>query len=99
MLLEIALGVDQTSNVTGRDDKEIKSDRDGIVPVSPSLESPIQLSVQKPDITDPKYVPSNKYELATACSSIGELVPDNLVEDFYASVKEAFKKVVGDDII
>lgn len=99
MLLEIALGVDPTSNTSGNDDKDIKSDRQGVVPVSPSLESPVQLSVQKPNIIDPEYTPVNKYELASACSSIAELVPDELVEEFYTSMKEMFKKVVGDDIV
>ena len=99
MLLEIALGVDQTANTTGKDDKEISSDRKGIVPITPSLETPIQLSSQLPDISDPEFLPANKFELARAMSSMAELVPEELVEDFYKSMKETFEKVVGENIV
>lgn len=99
MLLEIALGVDQTANSNGRDDKDIKTDRKGIVPVMPSLESPIQLSAQLPDISDPEYVPSNKLELGRALAGMSELVPEELVESFYDAVKNEFKKIVGEEIV
>lgn len=99
MLLEIALGVDQTAGVTGRDDKDIKTDRKGIVPVTPSFESPVQLSQQQPDISDPEFVPANRIELARSLYSIGELVPDELVEDFYGKIRDVFEKVVGDQIV
>jgi hypothetical protein len=99
MLLEIALGVDQTANTNGKDDKDLKIARDGIVPITPSLETPIQLSSQLPNITDPEFVPSNKFELARAMSSMAELVPEDLVEEFYNSMKEKFKEIVGEEIV
>lgn len=99
MLLEIALGSDKNAPRTGKDDKEMGSDKKGtIVPISPSMQSPIQLSVQKIPIQDPKYSPKNKFELSRALAEIGELVPDDDVEKFYESVRQLYSKVSGEEI-
>ena len=76
MLLELALAADPTANRTGKDDKQQKDVPRAAVPVSPSLESPVQLSIQKPPIQDPDYEPSNKKELSNALSAIGEMISD-----------------------
>ena len=99
MLLEIALGVDQTAGVTGKDDKETKTDRKGIIPVTPSFESPVQLSQQQLDISDPDFIPANRFELARALYSVGELTPDELVEKLYLKIKDVFEEIVGDEIV
>lgn len=98
MLLEIALGADPKAGVHKKDDKAQSFNRSSIVPVSPSLESPIQLSVQSPPILDPEFVPSNKIELARSLSAIGEIVNDEAVADFYQEVKKLYKNMMGDEI-
>jgi hypothetical protein len=98
MLLEIALGSDPSAGMSDRDDKATTIRRSSVVPISPSMESPVQLSVQSPPILDPEFCPANKIELARSLSSIGELVNDEAIEDFYTSVKELYKKMMGEEI-
>ena len=98
MLLEIALGADPSAGLHKRDDKASTFKRSSIVPVSPSLESPIQLSVQSPPILDPEFVPANRIELSRSLSAIGEIVNDEAVADFYNEVKKLYKNMMGDEI-
>jgi hypothetical protein len=98
MLLEIALGGDPTAGVSGRDDKQAGVSTNVIVPVEPSIESPIQLSSRTPAIEDESYAPSNNLELGRAISKIGELVPNEAVEEFYVKVKELYIKITGQEI-
>jgi hypothetical protein len=98
MLLEIALGGDPTAGVSGRDDKPARVSTNVIVPIEPSIESPIQLSSKTPAIEDESYVPANNLELGRAISKIGELVPNESVEEFYGKVKELYLAVTGQHI-
>ncbi len=98
MLLEIALGSDPTANKNGRDDKQHSVSTNVIIPVEPSIESPVQLSMQTPSIEDENYVPVNNLELARAVSKICELVPDPYVEDFYKKAKELYLEITGQKI-
>lgn len=98
MLLEIALGGDPTAGVSGRDDKQTAASTNIIVPIEPSIESPVQLSSKTPAIEDESYVPSNNLELGRAISKIGELVPNEAVEEFYLKVKELYIKITGHEI-
>jgi len=98
MLLEIALGGDPTAGVSGRDDKQAGVSTSVIVPIEPSIESPIQLYSKTPAIEDEAYVPANNLELGRAISKIGELVPNEAVEEFYTKVKELYLKITGNEI-
>lgn len=98
MLLEIALGGDPTAGVSGRDDKQSGVSTNVIVPIEPSIESPIQLSSKTPAVEDESYIPSNNIELGRAVSKIGELVPNEAVEEFYLKVKELYIKITGHEI-
>lgn len=98
MLLEIALGGDPTAGVSGRDDKQSGVSTNIIVPIEPSIESPVQLSSKTPAIEDESYAPANNIELARAIAKIGELVPNDAVEEFYMKVKELYIKTTGNEI-
>lgn len=98
VLLELALGSNK-ERVKNRDDKTIPpKSSDFIVPITPSIESAIQLSHTTPQISDPEYRPSNKKELMVAMSAIAELVEDRFVGDFYEEVKELYTNFTGNDI-
>lgn len=98
MLLELALAADPTANRTGKDDKQQKDVPRAAVPVSPSIESPVQLSIQKPPIQDPDYEPSNKKELSNALSTIGEMIADEHVGEFYKKVIELYTEFTGEEL-
>lgn len=69
-----------------------------ISPISPSIESPIQLSSETPPIHDPSWSPVNRIELSRAMSKIGEVVPDEDVGAFYEMVKNLFSETFGEEI-
>jgi len=98
MLLELALAADPTANRTGKDDKQARDVPRAAVPVSPSIESPVQLSVKKPQIQDPDYRPVNKKELSIALSAIGEMISDEHVGEFYEEVIKLYTEFTGEEL-
>jgi hypothetical protein len=98
MLLELALAADPTANRSGKDDKQQRDVPRAAVPVSPSLESPVQLSVQRPPIQDPKYEPVNNRELSSALSTLGEMISDEHVGEFYKEVIKLYTEFTGEEL-
>ena len=98
MLLELALAADPTANRSGKDEKQMKDVPRAAVPVSPSIESSVQLSVQKPNIQDPNYKPSNKNELSIALSAIGEMISDEHAGEFYSQVIKLYTEFTGEEL-
>ena len=102
MLLELALGSSHDSGEEGRagkDEKEAPANRSKTAsPITPSLESSVQLSSQLPNIADEKYVPENQIELSKSLYAIGSLVKQDHIEKFYSSVKDLYTKITGETI-
>ena len=60
--------------IVGADDDE---------PIEPTPQMAVQLSVDKPPVDDPAYMPSNVEELGRAASVISAEVPSDQIEFFY----------------
>ena len=63
-------------------------------PITPSEHSATQLSVQRPPVEDPEFVPSGTVELGRAISALAGVVPSEAVERFYRS----FIKLIDDTL-
>jgi len=83
LLREIAITGDVTAGQDGRDDLKAQMTLGSAVPISASQQSPTQLSVDRPPIEDPHYVPANAKELGYAIQAMCEVVPEDKVKEVY----------------
>lgn len=83
LLREAAITGDVTIGQNGNDDLQLQSTLGSAVPISASQQSPTQLSIERPPVEDPQYVPSSAKELGYAIQALCELVPDDKVKEVY----------------
>jgi len=83
LLREVAITGDATAGQSGRDDKQLQPDLPGEVPISASQHAATQLSVSRPPVEDPAYVPISAKELGLALQAISEVVPEEDVQKVY----------------
>lgn len=91
LLREAAITGDVTIGQNGNDDLQLQSTLGSAVPISASQQSPTQLSIERPPVEDPQYVPSSAKELGYAIQVLCELVPDDKVKEVYLD----FVKLAG----
>lgn len=53
------------------------------LPVFPSDQMAMQLSIQRPPVEDPEFVPSSQEELGRAITALSALIPDDKVQEVY----------------
>ena len=98
LLREVAITGDVTVGQNGNDDLQLQTTLGSAVPISASQQSPTQLSVERPPIEDPQYVPSSAKELGYAIQALCEVVPEDKVKevylDFVKRVKAGFDEPV-----
>jgi len=99
LLREVAITGDSSPGRSGRDDKDTETTVPSPLPISPSLHSATQLSVERPPIEDPQYVPANRIELGRALQAVGETVPDRYVKQFYMMILKLYSKVPTEAIV
>lgn len=83
LLREIAVTGDVTAGQDGMDDIKQGTTLGSAVPISASQQSPTQLSVDRPPIEDPQYIPSSSKELGYAIQAMCEVVPEDKVKEVY----------------
>jgi hypothetical protein len=83
LLREVAISGDPTAGQSGRDDKQMQSELPSAVPISPSQQAATQLSVARPPVEDPSYVPISAKDLGLALQAIAEVVPEEDVQKVY----------------
>jgi len=82
-ILREALAITPGTHEKGNDDKSFLSTVPKELPVSPSDHSSMQLSIQRPPVEDPDFVPASPKELARSLEALAQLVPNSAVEKFY----------------
>lgn len=65
------------------DNSELSTTIPSSLPISPSNHVAVQLSVQRPPVEDPEFVPSNQKELGRSLDALSALIPDDKVQDAY----------------
>jgi len=83
LLREMAITGDATAGQSGRDDKQLQMEIPGEIPISASQQSATQLSVARPPVEDPTYVPISAKDLGLALQAIAEVVPEEDVQRVY----------------
>ena len=63
-------------------------------PIVPQEQVSTQLSLDRPPVDDPDYVPSNVKSLELALSTLASYVPDDEVHKFYLQVRDKVEKLV-----
>tara|TARA_B100000700_G_scaffold331403_1_gene463844 strand:- start:13237 stop:14886 length:1650 start_codon:yes stop_codon:yes gene_type:complete len=63
-------------------------------PIQPDDQMSSQLSVDKPPVADPKFVPGSQKELGLAAVVISEEVPDSQIEYFYRMLHKLLDRVL-----
>ena len=99
LLREVAITGDATSGRSGRDDKDTATTLPNPLPISPSTHSSTQLSVERPPIEDPQYVPTNHIELGKALQALGETIPDRYAKEFYLLALKLYSRVPKDTVV
>jgi hypothetical protein len=83
LLREVAITGDATAGQSGRDDKQMQSTLPSDVPIAASQQAATQLSVSRPPVEDPNYVPISAKDLGLALQAIAEVVPESDVKQVY----------------
>jgi hypothetical protein len=101
LLREVAVTGTPSSSAgrSGRDDKAVMTTIPTPLPVSPSMHSATQLSVERPPVEDPEYVPANKVELGRALQAVGETVPDKFIKEFYLMVLKLYGRIPKENVV
>ena len=93
VLREVAITGDATAGMSGRDDKQGQSTIPRPLPISPSTHMSTQLSVERPPVEDPAYIPMNPIELGRALAVVAETVKPEDVKKFYLTVLKLIDKL------
>jgi len=67
------------------------------LPISPSNHVATQLSVQRPPIEDPEFIPSNQKELGRSLDALSVLVPDDKVQEIYKQLVSIIDNINSDN--
>lgn len=70
---------------------------DDSMPVKPSAQMAIQLSVDEPPVDDPDYIPGTREELGLAATRIAKEVPKNKIEYFYRKLHKLLDSALDED--
>ena len=66
-------------------------------PIKPVAHMSTQLSVEKPPVEDPYYVPASSQELSSAAAVIAKEVPQSQVDYFYRQLHKLLDKTLDED--
>ena len=68
-------------------------------PIVPQDQVSIQLSVNRPPVDDPDFVPNSSRDLELSVAELSKMVPDSQVKKFYKSVYDIVEKMVDNDMM
>ena len=92
--------IDITPGIYDRHGPDITSEEiPNFEPIIPQEQVAVQLSVNRPPVDDPDFLPNSKRDLESAVVALSSMVPDEQIEKFYKSVYNMVEKMMDNNMM
>jgi len=92
--------LDVTPGIYDRPGPDITSEElPNFEPIVPQEQVSVQLTVNRPPVDDPDFVPNSTRDLELSVAELSKLVPDDQVKKFYKSVYDIVEKMVDNNMM